>query len=256
MQVRSVVLATRNPGKQREIRAILGDLPIEIQGLDAWGSLASPEETGATFAANAAAKALYYAAATGQWCLAEDSGLEVDALGGSPGVRSARYAADRCPSGADRGAVDEANNAKLLEALAGVPQPQRTARFVCHLALAGEGRILIQTFDTVEGLIAASPRGRGALGMIHSSGSPPWDGRRRNCRPSGRTPSAIAARPYGTSAGCWLACWPDPSPAAGPLLDRSKTTRAASTNAARDYRREMTHSPRARGTGVFHRRAG
>jgi XTP/dITP diphosphohydrolase len=164
VQVRSVVLATRNPGKQREIRAILGDLPIEIQGLDAWGSLASPEETGATFAANAAAKALYYAAATGQWCLAEDSGLEVDALGGSPGVRSARYAADRCPSGADRGAVDEANNAKLLEALAGVPQPQRTARFVCHLALAGEGRILIQTFDTVEGLIAASPRGRGGFG--------------------------------------------------------------------------------------------
>jgi XTP/dITP diphosphohydrolase len=164
VQIRSVVLATRNPGKQREVRAVLGDLPIRMQGLDSWGSLDEPAETGATFAANACAKALYYAAATGQWCLAEDSGLEVDALGGAPGVFSARYAADRCPPGADRAALDEANNAQLLEALSGVPTPRRTARFVCHLALAGEGRILIQTFDTVEGLIAASPRGRGGFG--------------------------------------------------------------------------------------------
>jgi XTP/dITP diphosphohydrolase len=162
--IRSLVLATRNAGKRREIQAALGDLPIELVGLERFGPVAEPQETGKTFAANARDKALYYAAATGQWCLAEDSGLEVDALGGAPGVLSARYAADRCPPGADRATVDQANNAKLLEALAGVPPPQRTARFVCHLALAGEGRVLLETFDTVEGQIAQGPRGSNGFG--------------------------------------------------------------------------------------------
>lgn len=164
MQARTIVLATRNPGKVREITAALGALPVEIRGLDRFGPIAEPAETGATFAANARDKALYYAAATGQWCLAEDSGLEVDALEGAPGVLSARYAADRWAAGADRDAIDRANNAKLLEALAGVPAERRTARFVCHLALASEGRILIETYDTVEGRIASAPRGRGGFG--------------------------------------------------------------------------------------------
>lgn len=164
MQARAIVLATGNPGKVREITAALGDLPVAILTLERFGGIASPSETGATFAANACDKALYYAAATRQWCLAEDSGLAVDALDGAPGVLSARYAADRCPPGADRAALDQANNAKLLEALAAVPPRPRTARFVCHLALAGQGRILIETFDTVEGLIAEAPRGRGGFG--------------------------------------------------------------------------------------------
>ena len=158
------MLATRNPGKVREITAALGDLPVEILPLERFAGIAEPAETGATFAANACDKALYYAAATGRWCLAEDSGLAVDALDGAPGVLSARYAADRWAPGADRATIDQANNAKLLGALAGVPPPQRTARFVCHLALAGEGRTLIETYDTVEGLIAEAPRGRGGFG--------------------------------------------------------------------------------------------
>jgi XTP/dITP diphosphohydrolase len=164
VQVSVLVLATGNPGKVREITAALGKLPIEVVPLDRLGAIAPPEETGATFAANARDKALYYSAATGHWCLAEDSGLAVDALDGAPGVHSARYAADRCPPGADRGAVDRANNAKLLEALAGVATPQRTARFVCHLALAGEGKVVVETFDTVGGLIAEAPRGSGGFG--------------------------------------------------------------------------------------------
>jgi len=164
VQVNVLVLATGNPGKVREITAALGGLPIEIVPLDRFGAIRPPEETGATFAANARDKALYYSAATGRWCLAEDSGLAVDALDGGPGVHSARYAADRCPPGADRGTVDQANNAKLLEALGGVATPRRTARFVCHLAMAGEGRVLIETFDTVEGLIAEAPRGSGGFG--------------------------------------------------------------------------------------------
>lgn len=164
MQARAIVLATRNAGKVREITAALGDLPITILGLDSFGGIAAPAETGATFAANARDKAMYYAAATGQWCLAEDSGLVVDALDGAPGVLSARYAADRCPPGADRATIDQANNAKLLAALATVPPQRRTARFVCHLALGAEGRIVIETFDTVEGLIAEAPRGAGGFG--------------------------------------------------------------------------------------------
>ena len=164
--VRRIVLATGNRGKLREISAVLADpaVGVAVEGLDHLGAIPAPAETGETFAANARDKALYYARATGQWCLAEDSGLEVDALGGAPGVHSARYAADRCPADADRATLDAANNAKLLEALAGVPAERRTARFVCHLALAGDGRILIETFDTVEGQIAQAPRGSGGFG--------------------------------------------------------------------------------------------
>jgi len=117
-----------------------------------------------TFAENARAKALYYAQATGKWALAEDSGLAVDALGGAPGVRSARYAADECPPGADRSTIDRANNARLLAELEGVPWAQRTARFVCHVALADAEKVLIETFDTLEGLIATAPAGENGFG--------------------------------------------------------------------------------------------
>ena len=134
-----LVLATRNPGKLREFRELLAGLPFEVAGLDAFGEVArlpEPEETGETFAENARLKALYYAAATGQWCLADDSGLVVDALSGEPGVRSARYAGDEVPPGSPRHEIDQANNRKLLRELAHVPDHARTARFVCHVALA------------------------------------------------------------------------------------------------------------------------
>jgi XTP/dITP diphosphohydrolase len=160
----TILLSTRNSGKVREIRAVLEPLGIEVRSLDDYGDIPEPEETGLTFGENARDKALYYAQATGQWCLADDSGLEVDALGGEPGVRSARYGADRVGPGADREAIDQANNAKLLESLANVSDERRTARFVCHLALAKPGEVLLETRDTVEGRIAHAPAGDNGFG--------------------------------------------------------------------------------------------
>jgi XTP/dITP diphosphohydrolase len=159
-----ILLASRNLGKLREIRQVLGDLPVRVSGLDDWGRVEPPEETGRTFAANARDKALYYARATGRWCLADDSGLEVDALDGQPGVMSARYAADQCPQDASRGEIDRANNAKLLAALAGIADERRTARFVCHLALADARRVLIAASGTLEGRIARAPAGDNGFG--------------------------------------------------------------------------------------------
>ena len=159
-----IFLASRNLGKLREIRQVLGDLPVRVAGLDECGDIEPPAETGCTFAENARSKALYYARATGHWCLADDSGLEVDALGGQPGVMSARYAADQCPQGASREETDRANNAKLLAALAGVTDDRRTARFVCHLALAGAEGVLMETFGTLEGRIARAPAGHNGFG--------------------------------------------------------------------------------------------
>jgi XTP/dITP diphosphohydrolase len=159
-----LVLASRNPGKIREIRQILLDLPAGLVGLEGLDSLSEPVEDGETFAANARLKAAYYARATGRWCLADDSGLEVDALGGAPGVRSARYAADECPPGAPRAVLDAANNAKLLRALAGVAAENRTARFVCHAVLADPEGELLEACDTVEGRIGFDARGENGFG--------------------------------------------------------------------------------------------
>jgi len=161
---RALVLASGNTGKLREIRRELTGLSVRVASLGEFGSIPEPEETGDTFGANARDKALYYAAATGQWCLADDSGLAVDALDGAPGVRSARYAEESFPPDADRPARDAANNARLLAALADVPDPERTARFVCHLALAEPGRVLIEATDTVEGVIVREGRGRNGFG--------------------------------------------------------------------------------------------
>lgn len=159
-----LVLATRNPGKIREIREVLAGLPVRIASLDEYGPIEEPEEHGLTFAQNAQDKARYYALATGQWSLADDSGLEVDALGGAPGVRSARYAADRVAAGAKREVIDRANNAKLLEELANVDEGRRTARFVCHLAMADPKGVLLEACDKIEGHILRGPRGENGFG--------------------------------------------------------------------------------------------
>ncbi|RPI59752.1 MAG: hypothetical protein EHM48_08380, partial [Planctomycetaceae bacterium] len=97
-----LVLATRNPGKLRELKEVFRDLPVDVRSLEAFPHIPEPDETGETFAENARDKAMYYARATGLWCLADDSGLVVDALDGRPGVLSARYAADQCPLSAGR----------------------------------------------------------------------------------------------------------------------------------------------------------
>ena len=161
---RTIVVATGNPGKLREIHQVLESLELSLVGLETLGNICEPAEEGATFGENARAKALYYARETGQWCLADDSGLAVDALGGRPGVNSARYAIDNCPPGADRETIDAANVARLLAELRDTPDEQRTARFICHLALADPQRVLIETFDTLEGQIATELRGENGFG--------------------------------------------------------------------------------------------
>ncbi|MCD4823849.1 MAG: RdgB/HAM1 family non-canonical purine NTP pyrophosphatase [Phycisphaerae bacterium] len=161
---RTVVLATRNPGKIREIAAVLGALGISVIGLDDWPDVPEPAENGATFGENARHKARYYANATGLWCLADDSGLVVDALDGAPGVFSARYASDRCEPAANREILDKANNAKLLEALADIPEEKRIARFVCHLALADGDKILLEAKGAIEGQIGFEEMGANGFG--------------------------------------------------------------------------------------------
>ncbi len=164
MAVRSILLATRNSGKVREIKLAFTDLPVELISLDEFDDLPEPDETGDTFAANARQKAMYYHGATRLWALAEDSGLVVDALDGAPGVRSARYAAQNCPSNAHRDAIDSENNRRLLAELENVPDADRTARFVSHLSMAGDGQILLEATGRVEGRIARTPRGENGFG--------------------------------------------------------------------------------------------
>jgi len=161
---RQIVVATGNPGKVREIGAVLVGLPVEVLALSDLAPMPEPVEDGATFEANARTKARYYARATGLWCLADDSGLVVDPLDGRPGIHSARYAADECGPGADRGAIDAANNTKLLRELEGVGDERRTARFVCHLALADSHDVLLETSGVIEGHIAHAPAGENGFG--------------------------------------------------------------------------------------------
>jgi XTP/dITP diphosphohydrolase len=150
------VLATTNPDKIREIRSILKDLPVELAGLDEFPPITPPEETGATFAENARLKALYYAEATGRPAIAEDSGLEVDALDGIPGVQSARFCGED--------ATYPERFAAIYRMLAARGASGSTARFVCHVAVASAGNVLFDARGTVEGEIAPEPRGTGGFG--------------------------------------------------------------------------------------------
>jgi XTP/dITP diphosphohydrolase len=145
-----VYCATGNPGKLREFQLAAPD--FDVRALPA--SIPPPEEHGETFEANAIEKARAYGKHTAEYLFADDSGLEVDALGGAPGVLSARYAGER--------ATDAANNALLLERMVGIQK--RNARFVCVIALVRGGQ-LVETFrGTVEGRILDHPRGSGGFG--------------------------------------------------------------------------------------------
>lgn len=156
MTRRIIVFATTNSGKLREGRAILAHLPVDVRGLSDYPPIAAPEETGDTFEANARLKACYYARAFGEWVVADDSGLEVDALGGAPGVHSARYA------GPD--ATDAQNNAKLVAALADVPAGKRTARFHCCAVLASPDDVRLVAHGRIDGTIIDEPRGENGFG--------------------------------------------------------------------------------------------
>lgn len=155
-----LVIATANPGKAREFREMLGADRFEWSDLAQHPGALGVEETGHTFRANACIKASHYAKELNAWALADDSGLAVDALNGSPGVLSARWAERH-----NTGKGDADNNATLLQQINDVPDARRTARFVCVLALAdAEGRILLTTQDHVEGLILRERRGAGGFG--------------------------------------------------------------------------------------------
>ena len=153
---RLLVLGSTNAGKLRELRTLLAGLPVDVRGLGDYPDAQPPEETGETFADNARLKALALARQLGCWVLADDSGLCVDALGGRPGVRSARYAGDD--------ATDAANVAKLLDELAAVDGPKRTAAFVCVIALASPEGVVLETEGRCEGRIVRHPRGHNGFG--------------------------------------------------------------------------------------------
>jgi XTP/dITP diphosphohydrolase len=161
-----LVVATTNRGKIREIADVLRGLRLEIATLASWPKLEPAPETGATFEENARIKALYYAAATGELTVAEDSGLEISALGGAPGVESARFAGADTPY--------HVKFARLYEALQAAGSADRSARFVCALALARNGRVLFEARGTVEGRIAPEPKGEGGFGYDPIFWYPPW----------------------------------------------------------------------------------
>jgi XTP/dITP diphosphohydrolase len=177
-----VLVATSNAGKLRDFAGAAAPYGIAIATIPNFSSLPEVIEDGATFEENARKKAESYSLAVpGELVLADDSGLEIDALGGAPGVRSARYAADELASGDDnhnehgnerpdephaveRNSNDEANNARTLRELANVAAEKRTARFVCVLAVARDGQTIHTFRGTAEGLILDAPRGNNGFG--------------------------------------------------------------------------------------------
>jgi XTP/dITP diphosphohydrolase len=154
--LQKLLVATNNPGKIREYKDLLSDLRLEITFPAEEGLALEVEETGATFEENACLKALAFARATGILTLADDSGLEVDALDGAPGVRSARYAGP--------GASDVDRYRKLLVALEAIPPGRRQARFRCVVALAQADGSIRTAEGTCEGEIGFAPRGDSGFG--------------------------------------------------------------------------------------------
>lgn len=161
MAALTLVMATRNAGKVRELAELLRGLEVQLLSLNDFPELPEIPEVGATFADNARAKAEAVARLTGLPALADDSGLEVAALGGRPGVFSARYAQDRTGG---RTPSDEDNWKKLLAELREVPPEKRQARFVCEIALAWPNGRLVTTRGELPGAIALEPRGTQGFG--------------------------------------------------------------------------------------------
>ncbi len=153
--MKTLTVGTKNRDKLREIEELLLGIPLALRPVAP--EVAEVVEDAPTLEGNARKKALGYAAASGAWCLADDTGLEVDALGGAPGVLSARYAGE--------GASYADNRRALLEALAGLPEARRTARFRCAVALASpQGELLAEASGVLEGAITLAERGAGGFG--------------------------------------------------------------------------------------------
>ncbi len=163
-----ILIATTNPGKIAEIKAMSLDMArdrldadIKWIALSDFANIGEIKEDGITFADNARKKAVGYAKATGLWTLADDSGLVIDALGGEPGVKSARFSSE---NDKNRGLLDHKNMQKVLKLLENVPAEKRTARFVCCLCLANPDKILAETQGILEGLIINKEIGENGFG--------------------------------------------------------------------------------------------
>jgi XTP/dITP diphosphohydrolase len=163
--VKTLLLATTNPGKLREIRGILADVTSDLVSLEQFPGIVEPEETGATFAANARLKALYYNRETGLPAVADDSGLVIDALGGEPGVHSARWHGDDYPT----------KFAVIYRRLQEQGLETSPARFVAHIAVADAGTIRFEATGVVEGRIAPEPKGTHGFGYDPIFYYPPYD---------------------------------------------------------------------------------
>jgi XTP/dITP diphosphohydrolase len=162
--MRRILIATSNPGKLRDFAGAALRHAVEIAGIPGFASLPTVVEDGLTFEANARKKAEEYSRyAAGEIVVADDSGLEIDALNGAPGVHSARYAAE-IPEQADANTDDEANNARVLRELQNIPAGQRTGRFVCVLAAARNGETLATFRGEAGGIILEAPRGTNGFG--------------------------------------------------------------------------------------------
>lgn len=159
-----LLIATTNPGKLREIKDILNWIPIELVTLELFPELTEPEETGETFAENARLKAIYYSEQTGLPAVADDSGLEIEALGNAPGIHSARWHGKDYPT--KFAAIRRELAAKGLETSA--------ARFIAHIALAHDGNILYEASGIVQGEIAPEPKGTHGFGYDPIFFYPPY----------------------------------------------------------------------------------
>lgn len=160
--MRKIVVATTNKGKIAELSAML-DADVEWLSLTDFEGIEEVPEDGATFSENARKKALGYAAATGCWAIADDSGLCVDALDGAPGVNSARFSGPKI-EGEKRGLIDHRNIEKLLDLLKDVPAEKRTARFMCCICLAKPGEVIAETEGKCEGTITTEEIGKNGFG--------------------------------------------------------------------------------------------
>ena len=194
-----LLVATTNTGKLREIRSLLAGVPVELVTLRDLEPIEEPEETGLTFEDNARLKALYYSAHAGMTTVAEDSGLVIDGLDGEPGVRSARFL--------DADATYPERFAAIFGRLAGPPEKNRAARFVCALAVADAGHIIYEARGTVEGEIAREVRGSAGFGYDPIFYYPPYRSTLAEVTEDAKLAVAHRGQAF-RSLASWLASFP------------------------------------------------
>ncbi|MBM4000752.1 MAG: RdgB/HAM1 family non-canonical purine NTP pyrophosphatase [Planctomycetes bacterium] len=217
MHPTTLVLASHNRKKLAELEAFFRALDCRLLLAADLASLPEPDETGGTFEENAEIKAVAAARGTGCWAIADDSGLLVDALGGAPGVRSARFAGPN--------ASDADNRSRLLDVLRGVPTAERIARFECRLAVSDpEGRVTLRAQGVCRGRILDAPRGSGGFGYDPLFLIPEYH--RTFAELPAAVKSVLSHRARATES--LLTAW-----RRAPLLDRHSFTRAQGCDRAR-----------------------